>query len=227
MNSVIILAAGKGSRMKASLNKQYLLLNNKPLIAHTIEAFNSSELIDEIVLVISNNDIDIFKDLIIDKYNYYKISDIVIGGNERQDSVYNGIKALDEKSEVVLIHDGARPFINDSIIKNCIDGANEYEAASAGVPVKDTIKIIDTDNKVISTPDRSQLWITQTPQSFKVDIIKKAHVNAKKDGFIGTDDASLVERLGLKVKMVEGDYKNIKITTPEDIFIGEAILNNT
>ena len=225
MNTVIILAAGKGTRMQADLNKQYLLLQGNPIIAYTIKAFEESPLIDNIILVINENDNKLFEELIVNKFKFEKITKIITGGKERQDSVKKGLAQVHKKTKIVLVHDGARPFVTNNIIKNCIEGATKYDAVSAGVPIKDTVKIIDEEKNVISTPKRSSLWITQTPQAFKVKVLTKAHLEANNDNFLGTDDASLVERMGVSVKMVDGDYKNFKITTPEDLVAAEAMIN--
>ncbi|WP_432667367.1 2-C-methyl-D-erythritol 4-phosphate cytidylyltransferase [Wukongibacter baidiensis] len=226
MNTAIILAAGRGTRMKAEMNKQYLLLKGSPIIAHTISVFEKSPLIDEIILVINENDVDVCKKNILKKYNFKKVKKVIIGGKERQRSVYNGILEADEKSEILLIHDGARPIVSEQIIERCIKGAKEYGAVSAGVPIKETIKIMKADRFVDFTPKRENVWITQTPQAFKTDIIKKAHEMAIEEDILGTDDAMLIEHMGKKVKMVEGDYENIKITTPEDLITVEAILSH-
>ncbi len=226
MNTVIILAAGRGTRMKAEMNKQYLLLKGRPIIAHTISVFEKSPLIDEIILVINKNDVDVCKKNILKKYKFKKVKKVIIGGKERQRSVYNGILEVNKKSEVVLIHDGARPIVSDQIIERCIRGAKEYGAVSAGVPIKETIKIMKSDRFVHFTPKRENVWITQTPQAFKTEIIKKAHEIAIEEDVLGTDDAMLIEHIGEKVKMIEGDYENIKITTPEDLITVEAILNH-
>ncbi len=225
MNTAIILAAGRGSRMKASFNKQYLLLKRKPILAHTIEVFEKNKLIDEIIVVIHEDDKDIFKKSIINKYRFRKIKKVVSGGKERQESVYNGLKNIDEKCSVVLIHDGARPLVTHKVINRCIKGAERYGASSAGVPIKETIKIMKKDCFVKYTPKREDVWITQTPQGFKTDIIRAAHELAINEKIIGTDDAMLVEIMGCEVKMVEGDYENIKITTPDDLLMAEAIFN--
>ena len=148
-----------------------------------------------------------------------------IDGKERQDSVYNGLKLLDKKCHVVLIHDGARPFVSDKIIDNCIEEAKNHKAVVVGVPVKDTIKVIDKDKYIVDTPNRSVLWAVQTPQTFDYNILIDSYKDAFKNGFYGTDDAMLVERIGYKVKMVEGSYNNIKITTQEDLNIGSQILS--
>ncbi|MCT4566524.1 MAG: 2-C-methyl-D-erythritol 4-phosphate cytidylyltransferase [Maledivibacter sp.] len=226
MNTAIILAAGRGTRMKAQLNKQYLFLKGRPIIAHTLNAFERSPLIDEIILVINKNDIELCKKNVLKKYRFKKVVKIINGGDQRQESVLNGLSHLNPKSEIVLIHDGARPLVSKEVIKRCIDGAKKFGAVSAGVPIKDTIKIMKEDGFVKFTPKRKDVWITQTPQVFKVEIIKQAHKFAATENFLGTDDAMLVEQIGREVKMVEGDYENIKITTPEDLITAEAILNH-
>lgn len=223
MNSVIIVSAGKGSRMKADINKQFLKIGNKEVIAHTINKFYNDENIDEIILVIREDEKEFFKTNIIDKYGYENIK-IVFGGKERQDSVYNGLKAVEKNCEIVLIHDGARPFVNKEIIKKSIEYAKEYNCAIVGVPVKDTIKIVNESGEVCDTPNRNLLWSIQTPQAFEYPLIMKAHEKAKNDKYYGTDDSMLVEYLGYNVKVVEGSYNNIKITTPEDLKIAEEIL---
>jgi 2-C-methyl-D-erythritol 4-phosphate cytidylyltransferase len=224
MNTAIILAAGKGLRMKAEINKQYLLLRGEPILLHTLRAFLKSPLIDEIILVINRDDENICKADILQKYDLTKAIKVVYGGDERQKSVYNGLTAMDKNTEIVLIHDGARPMVTEEIIGRCIDGAEEFGAVSSGVPVKDTVKVLKKDRLVDYTPKRLDVWITQTPQAFKKEIIMKAHKFAMGHGILGTDDAMLVEQMGYGVRMVEGDYKNIKITTPEDLLIAEAIL---
>lgn len=225
MNTAIILAAGRGTRMKAEVNKQYLLLEGEPIIVHTIVGFEKSPLIDEIILVINENDVEVCKKNILNKYKFKKVKKVILGGKERQRSVYNGILEVDKESEVVLIHDGARPIVTEQVIERCIRGAKEYGAVSAGVPIKETIKIMKADRFVDFTPRREDVWITQTPQAFKTDIIRKAHEIAIEEDILGTDDAMLIEHMGEKVKMVEGDYENIKITTPEDLITVEAILS--
>lgn len=223
MNSLVIVSAGKGSRMKSDLNKQFLKIGNKEVIAHTIDKFYNNENIDEIIIVIREDEKEFFQENIINKYGYKNIK-IAFGGKERQDSVYNGLKEVDEKSKIVLIHDGARPFVTNEIIKKSIECAKEYNCAIVGVPVKDTIKIVNEKNDVCDTPNRSTLWSIQTPQVFNYSLIMKAHKKAKDDEYYGTDDSMLMEYLGYNVKVVEGSYNNIKITTPEDLKIAEEIL---
>ena len=223
MNGVVIVTAGTGSRMKMGINKQFIKLEGKEIIAYTIEKFYNNSNIEDIVVVVKEDESEFFKKEILDKYNFKNIK-IAYGGKERQDSVYNGLKSLDKKCDVVLIHDGARPFVSDKIIYNCIEEVKEHKAIVVGVPVKDTIKIIDNDKNIVDTPNRSVLWAVQTPQTFDYNILIDAYKDAYKSGFYGTDDAMLVERIGYKVKMVEGSYNNIKITTQEDLSVGSQIL---
>lgn len=223
MNGVVIVAAGTGSRMNMGINKQFIKLEGKEIIAYTIEKFYNNSNIEDIVVVVKEDESEFFKKEILDKYNFKNVK-IAYGGKERQDSVYNGLKLLDEKCDVVLIHDGARPFVSDKIIDKSIEEAKEHKAIVVGVPVKDTIKVIDNDKNIVDTPNRSVLWAVQTPQTFDYNILIDAYKDAFKNKFYGTDDAMLVERIGYKVKMLEGSYNNIKITTQEDLNIGSKIL---
>nr|WP_302686873.1 2-C-methyl-D-erythritol 4-phosphate cytidylyltransferase [uncultured Romboutsia sp.] len=223
MNGVVIVAAGTGSRMNIGINKQFIKLEGKEIIAYTIEKFYNNSNIEDIVVVVKEDESEFFKKEILDKYNFKNVK-IAYGGKERQDSVYNGLKLLDEKCDVVLIHDGARPFVSDKIIDKSIEEAKEHKAIVVGVPVKDTIKVIDNDKNIVDTPNRSVLWAVQTPQTFDYNILIDAYKDAFKNKFYGTDDAMLVERIGYKVKMLEGSYNNIKITTQEDLNIGSQIL---
>ena len=223
MNGVVIVAAGTGSRMNMGINKQFIKLEGKEIIAYTIEKFYNNSNIEDIVVVVKEDESEFFKKEILDKYNFKNVK-IAYGGKERQDSVYNGLKLLDEKCDVVLIHDGARPFVSDKIIDKSIEEAKEHKAIVVGVPVKDTLKFIDNDKNIVDTPNRSVLWAVQTPQTFDYNILIDAYKEAFKNKFYGTDDAMLVERIGYKVKMLEGSYNNIKITTQEDLNIGSQIL---
>lgn len=221
-NIVIIPCSGDGKRMNSDIPKQFIKVNNKPIICYTIEKFENCELIDEIILVTNKNYIEYFKNNILKIYNYKKIKEILIGGKERFYSVYNGIKSINESNSIILIHDGVRPFINPTHIKNIIKQTNEYGACVLGVKTKDTIKICSNKGFIKNTPRRDYVWIAQTPQAFKYNIIKKAyenyiHKNYIYKNYIVTDDASLVEMIGYKVKMIEGDYENIKITTSSDL----------
>lgn len=224
MNTAIILAAGKGTRMNTGMNKQFMLLDGKPLLAHTLEAFQSCRDIGSIILVAGKDELQLCREQIVDVYGFDKVDKLVEGGSERQQSVYNGIRSLDESCSIVVIHDGARPVVTGGIIESCIEGAKAYGAVSAGMPVKDTIKILDENGFVECTPERGRLWITQTPQAFQKEIIRKAHEIARTNETTGTDDAFLVENIGIKVKMIESSYENIKVTTPEDIIFADTLI---
>ncbi|MGB9814255.1 MAG: 2-C-methyl-D-erythritol 4-phosphate cytidylyltransferase [Thermovenabulum sp.] len=221
--SAIIAAGGKGKRMNSAKSKQYLPLKGFPILYYTLTVFETLKEIDEIILVVGGQDVEFVKKEIINKYKFKKIK-VVEGGFERQDSVYNGLRSCAPQTDIVVIHDGVRPFITHKLILESIEAAKIYNAAGVAVPVKDTIKIVE-DGFIKTTPDRRKLFAIQTPQTFKYGLILEAHEAAKKEGFYGTDDAVLVERLGVKVKIIDGSYENIKITTPEDIIIAEAFLN--
>lgn len=223
--SVIIVAAGMGKRMKSNINKQYLLLKEKPIVAYTIEKFENNKHVDEIVVVTREEEMDYCRVNVVEKYNFKKVREIIAGGEERQDSVYNGLKSINKNSKIVLIHDGVRPFIKDIEINEIIKQTINYKACVTGVKVKDTIKVIDGENNIVDTPDRSTLWAVHTPQAFSYELILDAHKKCKQEKLLVTDDSMLVEKLGFKVKMLEGSYDNIKITTPEDLYIAESILN--
>jgi 2-C-methyl-D-erythritol 4-phosphate cytidylyltransferase len=222
----LIPAAGMGKRMGASINKQYLQLNGMPIVARTISVFEQSPQIDAIFLVIPAEEIPYCREFVVDAFGFRKIAAIVPGGKERQNSVMNGLNAMREfvsDSDVVLIHDGVRPLITESLLSESIKIARLYDGALVAVPVKDTIKTV-RGGVVIDTPVREALWQAQTPQSFRFGKIFSAHLSAESDGFCGTDDASLLERTGGEVHIVRGDYHNIKITTPEDLIQAEAFL---
>ncbi len=213
-----------GKRMGASINKQYLLLDGKPILAHTLELFQQADFIDEIFIVVPTEEIEYCRIHLVEKYGIDKVRQIVAGGTERQFSVLNGLRALDcAADDIVLIHDGVRPFAPLAALKRSIDMALEYDGALVAVPVKDTVKIVK-DAFVAATPPREALWLAQTPQTFRYKVIRAAHELAEAEGFIGTDDTSLLERIGKKIHVVIGDYRNIKITTPEDLILAEAFL---
>jgi 2-C-methyl-D-erythritol 4-phosphate cytidylyltransferase len=220
---VVIVAAGTGSRMNMDANKQYVEICGKPVLARTIQAFEDCGRISEIVVVVNEKDIIYCKQNIVERYGFEKVKVLVSGGGTRQESVARGLGQVGEDCGIILIHDGARPFIDAASIASSIDAAEEFGAACVAVPVKDTVKSADSEDFVNSTPDRSRLWSIQTPQAFKADIIKKAHRIAAEEGFSGTDDAVLAERLGHRLKLVMGSYFNIKITTQEDLVLAEAI----
>lgn len=221
--SVVIVAAGSGTRMGTAESKQFLPLRGKPVLVHTLQVFQAVDEVDEIVLVVGAADIDRCERYR-DEYGFDKIRRIVAGGAERQESVYKGILSLPPETEWVLVHDGVRPFVTERHIMACWRAAVEHDAAVLAVQVKDTIKIVDASGRITSTPDRRSLWAVQTPQAFRLSLLREAHERAAADGFVGTDDAMLVERIGRAVHVVEGDYRNIKLTTPEDLLLANWLL---
>lgn len=224
--SAVIVAAGQGRRMNSDINKQYIEIAGKPVLSRTLQVFEDCNKIDEIILVVNSQDIFYCKENIVGFNHIHKVKALVAGGTERQVSVYNGLMEVSSSCNIVLIHDGARPFISRKCIEDSIDAACEYGAACVAVPVKDTIKMADDEDFIAMTLERSLLWSIQTPQAFRYDLIMEAHKKSKESGYMGTDDAVLVERLGIKTKLVMGDYSNIKITTQEDICIGEALASD-
>jgi 2-C-methyl-D-erythritol 4-phosphate cytidylyltransferase len=224
MVSVVIVAGGKGKRMGQDVNKQYIKLGDKEVLAVTIEAFDKVDCVDEIIVVVSDSDIEFCSENIIRKYNFRKVKKLVAGGVERQESVYNGLMGCNEETEVVLIHDGARPFVTEKMILDSIEGARSFDACTVAVPVKDTIKIVDEYSTIVSTLKRNELFSIQTPQAFKFDLILKGHKAAIKNKILATDDTALIEYMGKKVKIVMGSYFNIKLTTQEDLIFARAIL---
>lgn len=230
-NFAILVAAGKGLRMGLATKKQYLSLDETPILARTIMAFDICDLVHEIVLVIPEQDHVYCQKNIIDPFGFSKQIHLVEGGAQRQDSVLNGLKkvcetASPDKETIVLIHDGVRPFINQEIIKTCIKTAVEYGACIPAVKITDTIKQADSDLQVEKTMDRQFLYTAQTPQTFKLDLILRAFDHAQKTSFSGTDDASFVEHMGGRVKIINGSKQNIKITTQEDLAFGNLLLKN-
>ena len=213
----IILAGGRGSRMGAEISKQFIEINEKPIIYHTIKAFEKCNKINDIILVLPSDEIKYFKEKILNRFDF-KISAIVEGGKERQDSVYNALKYIKD-CNIVLIHDGARPFVNLDIINSGIEFAKEFGAAAPGVIPKDTIKVKNTYGFSASTPDRNTLVAIQTPQCFDYKLIKQCHEKIREQNILVTDDTMVAETFGHKVYLYEGDYKNIKVTTPEDLIL--------
>jgi 2-C-methyl-D-erythritol 4-phosphate cytidylyltransferase len=223
----LIPAAGMGKRMGASVNKQYLQLYGMPIVARTISVFEHSPLIDAIYLVIPAEEIPYCREHVVEACGFRKIAAIVPGGKERQNSVMNGLRAMREHvfdDDIVLIHDGVRPLLTGDMLRESITTAAIHDGALVAVPVKDTIKSVH-NGIVTDTPLRESLWQAQTPQSFRYGIIFNAHLSAESEGFSGTDDASLIERAGGEVHIIPGDYRNNKITTPEDLILAEAFLS--
>lgn len=223
--TVLIAAAGMGNRMRSEVNKPYIFLKGRPVLAWTIEKFEKSSLIDEIIIIAQKNEIDYCIDEVVNKYNFSKVTKVIEGGKERQDSVYKGILALNEKTDIVLSHDGARPFVSIDLIEKTIKEIETKDGAILAVPVTDTIKQVKNSTNIVEeTPIRSRLWAAQTPQTFKKDVLIKAYERAIEEGFLGTDDSSLVERIGGEVAIVEGSYSNIKLTTPEDLILAKSLI---
>lgn len=221
--TAIIVAGGSGSRMAADTTKQMMKLDGVPVVVRTISIFESCPGIKDIIIVAKKEEMQIYK-LFIRKYSFKKIKKIVCGGDTRQDSVLNGFRAIDDKTDYVAIHDAARCLVTVKNITDVLVNAVKYRAASAAVPAKDTVKIVDARGFISSTPDRSTVYHAQTPQIFKADVYRAAAFYALDKGFTATDDNSLAEFIGIKVKMVDCGYENIKITTPEDIHIAETLL---
>jgi 2-C-methyl-D-erythritol 4-phosphate cytidylyltransferase len=223
---VVVVAAGKGARMGSKESKQYLLLHNKPIIIHALEIFQKIAEVASIVWVVGEGDVQRCEKYVA-QYNLSKVLAVIPGGSERQASVLKGLHASTQSIDWVLIHDGVRPFVAEEHILACWKQAQIDGAAVLAVPVKDTIKIVNADGYIESTPNRRSLWAIQTPQAFRREQIIAAHELALADDFIGTDDAMLIERMGGKVAIVEGSYDNIKITTPEDLVWAEYLKQRT
>ena len=224
MISAIILAGGKGKRMRSAISKQFIDIKGKPIIYYTLKKFSENKKIDNIIVVLPEDEVKYFKENILKKYEL-RINKIVIGGKERQDSVYNALKSLKNSStDIVLIHYGARPFISERIINEGIKFAEIYGAAAPGVMPKDTIKVKNEKNFSVDTPNRANLVSIQTPQVFKFDEILECHEKIRYNGEKVTDDTMVVEKYGYSVYLYDGEYTNIKVTTPEDLILAERLI---
>ena len=223
MVAAVIVAAGKGLRMQETLRKQYLPLAGLPILGHTLRVFDRCDLVDQLYLVIPRDDIDFCREKILDPLKPIRRVQLVAGGVRRQESVYNGLQQVDPACRIVVIHDGVRPFLLPDHLSACIDGARKFGACILGVPAQDTLKQVDQSANIVGTIARDTIWLAQTPQAFRSELIKKAHHQACLDGYQGTDDASLVERLGQTVKIIHGSRSNIKITNQEDLAISRAL----
>ena len=224
-NTAIVLAAGQGKRMNSKVQKQFLLIKGKPVLYYSLSCFQNSREIEEIIVVTGKDSINFCKQEIIEAYGFSKVKAVIAGGRERYDSVYAGLCAC-EDSDYVFIHDGARPFLTEDMIRRGKEAVLASGACVIGMPSKDTIKIADENGMVASTPSRSLVWNIQTPQIFSYTAIREAYERARQQNMADiTDDAMVMERFGnMKIKLVEGSYENIKITTPEDILVAEKIL---
>lgn len=228
-NTAIVLAGGSGSRMKSSVKKQYLMMQGRPVICHSLEVFQNCPRIDEIVLVCGKGEIEQCRSKIVEAYGFTKVTHIVEGGKERYHSVHEGLKAITDCT-YVLIHDGARPFVDEGMLDRILEELPKCHACVVGMPVKDTIKMSNDNGYVEQTLPREKLWTIQTPQSFDYALIRDAYdrLAEKEDLEVKiTDDAMVAEYIAqVPVKLVEGSYDNIKITTPEDLVLAEMILKN-
>lgn len=222
----VIPAGGAGKRLKSHVAKQYLLLDGVPVLAHTLRVFQNSKDIDEIILALPEEDIVHIRQELVEKYGLTKVTRTVSGGKERQDSVHNCLNAIEGICDVVVVHDAVRPFVTEELIARVVEAARAEGAAVAGVRIKDTIKNVRDDDTIATTVPRENLWAAQTPQAFQYELLKEAYRAADREKFYGTDDASLVERLGKEIKMVEGASENLKITTNEDMRIAGALMKN-
>lgn len=233
----IVLAAGQGKRMNSNIQKQYLLIQDRPVLYYSLKTLEES-FVDEIVLVVGAGETEYCRLEIVDNYAFSKVTHIIEGGKERYHSVYNGLLAAEEcfrngGDGWLFIHDGARPFLSQEILERAYEGVKKYDACVVGMPVKDTIKIVNADKFIETTPKRDNTWLVQTPQVFSYPLIRRAYDMFIKEessllsqGIFITDDTMVVEHfLGHPVKLVEGSYHNIKITTPEDLQMAEVILN--
>lgn len=223
--TAIVLAAGSGRRMESDIPKQFMALGNKPLICYSLQTIEQSEIIDDCILVTGKEDIPYAESEIIKKFGFHKVKNIIAGGSERYESVFRGLQAMGSRDGYTFIHDGARPFLTEEILRRTYEAVEKYDACVAAMPVKDTVKIADAEEFAVQTPNRSLVWAVQTPQVFAAELICRAYEmlferlkELKGKSISVTDDAMVVESmLGIRVKLVRASYENIKITTPEDM----------
>jgi len=221
---VVIAAAGKGSRMGTTTNKQYMLLKGAPVLSYSLDFFENLPVVNQIVVVCARDEVDYCKEEIIKRFKFNKVAAVVPGGQERQDSVWAGLQQLGADTDLVAVHDGARPVLSAEVLTRLLAEAREWGAAIPGIASRDTVKLGDRDGFVRQTLDRTSVYAIQTPQVFNYTELVTAYREAREEEFLGTDDASLFERYIGRVKIVPGDYNNIKITTPQDMIVAEALL---
>lgn len=224
MTAVVIVAAGQGLRMGSDKPKQFLPLCGKPILVHTLEMFLSHCDLDPIILVVAKEDLATTHSLLQPLDSLHEKVNVVTGGSCRQASVFNGLQAIDARGGIVLIHDGVRPLVSKRLIEACIQGARDWNACIPAIAVSDTLKRVDESDMVDCTLARQSLRLVQTPQAFELGLIRRAHQRAAAEHWQATDDASLVEHLGAKIKVIPGEVENIKITTPEDLRLAEVLL---
>lgn len=219
--AAIIPAAGQGVRMGSDVPKQFLALNGRPILGHTLDVFHRCDAVQEIVLVLPQNEIEAARHQLLD--DAPKVKQVVAGGRQRQDSVRNGFQALSADTDIVVVHDGVRPFVTPEMIGASVEAARECGAVITAVPLSDTIKKVNKEDFVERTVDRDGLWRVQTPQTFQYAVLKDAFARAAADNYYGTDEGSLIEHLGRPLKVITGSELNIKITRTEDLALGEKI----
>jgi len=222
--AAVIPAAGTGRRMETAIPKQFLMLGDVPLLLHSLQVFERAASISQVILVVPKDERERTVSGIIERYGIKKVVKIVAGGATRQESVYHGLKEMDPEVEVVVVHDAVRPFVTEDLIERSIEAAQKSGGAIVAVPMKETVKQVGADGHILHTVDRAQLWLAQTPQTFRRALLLEGYRKAEYDGFQATDEAAVMERLGQKVAIVPGRWDNIKITTPEDFQMAEAIL---
>jgi 2-C-methyl-D-erythritol 4-phosphate cytidylyltransferase len=225
--AAIIAAAGLGKRMRQDTPKTYLQLAGKPILIHTLEIFEKVPEVNEVLVVVHPEDLEFCQEEVIDAYPLKKVLRLVPGGKERQDSVYHALKALKKKAadlDVILVHDGVRPLVDPALVRKVVAAAKRHGGAILGIPCQDTLKRVNSKGVVVDTVDRTELWQVQTPQAFQAALLWRAYQEAMERGFYATDEAALVEALGETVVMVPGTCLNLKITTPDDLRMAEAIL---
>jgi len=216
VTAAIIPAAGKGIRMGPGIPKQFRSLAGEPIVLRTLQVFEACPEIDSILPVLPSDHIEIFQDMMRRAGGFTKISNLVVGGEQRQDSVYNGLTRLDSEVDLVVVHDGVRPFVTHNLIRSCIETAYSHGAAVAALSAQETVKLTNPEGWIQETLPRDMIYLAQTPQVFRRELLVEAFRQAKNEGYYGTDEASLVERMGIGIKLVAGERWNIKITTPED-----------
>ena len=222
--AAVIPAGGTGRRMEAAIPKQFLMLGDVPLLLHSLQVFERAACISQVILVVPKDERERTLSEIIARYGIKKVVKIVAGGATRQESVYHGLQETDSEAEVVVVHDAVRPFVTEDLIERSIAAAQHSGGAIVAVPMKETVKQVGPDGHILHTVDRAQLWLAQTPQTFRRALLMEGYRKAEYDGFQATDEAAVMERLGHKVAIVPGRWDNIKITTPEDFQMAEAIL---
>jgi 2-C-methyl-D-erythritol 4-phosphate cytidylyltransferase len=227
MVGAVIVGAGEGKRMGASARKQFVKIGGRPIIAYTLDVFEKTQLVDYMVIVVPRDAIDWVKEEIVGEYGYKKVHAIVYGGETRQESVLNGLKALKPGTERIIIHDAVRPLVSETLIRRVLDASQATGAAITAVPAKETVKRVES-GQIVGTLERQLLWLAQTPQCFRYDLIMNAHSKASGQKVTATDDAALVEAAGTKVTVAVGSYSNLKMTSPEDLpmfeyFLGQSV----